>query len=122
VNMTMAPGEGAFIKTPSAFTATFVGEVVLNSDVSIPNGYSVASSVVPQSAPLNQLGYTPTEGDTLFFFNNGTGGYNSASFVDGGWEGSYPGAPNAPTPDIGQSFFIKHNGATSHWVRSFTVN
>jgi hypothetical protein len=77
--------------------------------------------VIPQSAPIDQLGYVASEGDIMFFFNNASGGYQSAAFVDGAWEGSYPGSPNPPTPDIGQSFFFKLNSAKS-WDRHFTVN
>jgi hypothetical protein len=123
LNMTAAPGEGAYIKSPTAHTVTFVGEVVLTSDVTISNGYSIASSVIPQSAPLDQLGFPAVEGDFLYFYNNTSGGYNSAAFFDGAWEGTgYPGAPGAPVPDIAQSFFIKHSGAATHWTRTFTVN
>lgn len=119
LNMTMAPGEGVFIKSPSVHTATFVGEVVLNSDVTIPSGFEIRSSVIPQQANLTVLAFPAVEGDIVYFYNPVNGGYKIASFVDGGWEGDFGGAP---TPDIGQSFFVKHTGTASHWVRNFPVN
>jgi len=119
VNMTLAPGEGVFIKSPSAHTATFVGEVVLSSSTPIPTGFSVRSSVIPQSAPLDQLAFPAVEGDIVYNFNPATGGYKVSSFVDGAWEGDFGGAP---TPAIGESFFIKHAGAATSWSRTFTVN
>jgi len=118
LNMTMAPGEGVFIKSPSAHTATFVGEVMLSSDVTIPSGFAIRSSVIPQSGTLDSLLFPATEGDFVYFFNTATGSYNIAAYVDGAWEGN--AAP--PTPAIGESFFVKHAGAATHWTRTFTVN
>jgi hypothetical protein len=117
--MTLAPGEGAFIKSPSAHTATFVGEVVLSSATTVPSGFSVLSSVVPQAAKLDTIGFPAVEGDIIYNFNPVTGGYKVSSYLDGAWEGAYGGAP---TPDIGESFFVKHTGAPSTWTRTFTVN
>src|SRR6266436_7556560 len=47
----MSPGTGVWLSTPAGtpFTNTFVGEVLLNSSNPIPAGYSIRSSVVPQS-------------------------------------------------------------------------
>jgi len=120
--MTLAPGEGAFISSPQAHTVTFVGEVVLSSDVTIPAGFSIRSSVIPQSAGLDVLGYPASENDFVYQFNPATGAYTSNDYVDGAWEGDGGGV--APTPAIGEAFFISHPPATGtkHWTRTFTVN
>jgi hypothetical protein len=116
--ITMAPGEGVFVKSPTAHTATFVGEVKLSSSVAIPNGFSITSSVIPQTGTLDSLLFPATEGDFVYFYDNVSNGYKIAAFVDGSWEG--PAAP--PTPTMGESFFVKHAGATANWTRTFTVN
>jgi len=116
--MTLAPGEGVFVKSPSAHSATFVGEVKLTSDVTIPNGFSISSSVIPQSGTLDSLLFPAAEGDFVYFYDNAANAYRIASFVDGAWEG--PAAP--PTPAVGESFFVKHSGAATHWTRTFSVN
>jgi len=120
--MTLSPGEGAFISSPSAHTVTFVGEVQLSSDVSIPAGFSIISSVVPQNAPVDTLGFPAAEGDIVFQYNPANGGYIANDFADGAWERDNGGT--APTPAIGESFFVSHKKGTptAHWTRTFTVN
>jgi len=119
LNMTLNPGEGAFVKSPSAHNVTFVGEVTQGAaaTTSIPTGFSVRSSSIPQSLPLNQLEFPASEGDIVYNFNPATGGYKVSSFLDGAWEGDFGGAP---TPAIGESFFVKHAGAATTWTRTFT--
>jgi len=117
VNMTLSPGEGVFIQSPTAHNVTFVGEVQLSSSLAIPSGFSIRSSVVPQSAPLDQLSYPPSEGDYVYLFNPANGGYIANDYADGAWEGDGGGV--APTPAIGEAFFISHPGAAKSWVRNF---
>jgi hypothetical protein len=118
--MTLAPGEGAFISSPAAHNVTFVGEVVNDSDITVPVGFSIRSSVIPQSSGLDTLLYPASENDFVYQFNNATGAYISNDYVDGAWEGDGGGA--APTPAVGEAFFISHPPATGvkHWVRHFT--
>jgi len=126
--MTLAPGEGAFIAVdpqfaPSGQPVTFVGDVKLVSTVPVPTGFSVASSVLPISDTLDNLGFPKRENDQIFFFNNATKGYDaflqSADNPDpSGW------APRIPTPAIGQSFFISSDpqfGPPRSWTRTFSV-
>jgi hypothetical protein len=118
--MTLNPGEGVFINNPStAFTATFVGEVQLVSSVSIPLGFSIVSSVIPQSAFLDSMGYVPANGDFVYQFQNATSTYKVNDY-DSGWEGDDGGNP--PTPAVGEGFFVKSpvSGARS-WSRTFVV-
>jgi hypothetical protein len=126
--MTIALGEGAFISVDPAFApptgqpVTFVGDVKLVSTVAIPNGFSVASSVLPISDSLDNLGFPKRENDQISFFDNASKGYityqQSADNPGDGW------APSTPTPKIGQSFFISSDptfGLARSWSRTFSV-
>jgi len=121
VNMVLAPGEGVFISSPAAHNVTFVGEVRTGlSSIPIPTGFSIKSSVVPQSAPISVMGFVGTEGDYIYRFNPSNGGYFQDDFADGAWEGDSGGV--APTPNIAESFFVYHPGAAKTWDRTFNVN
>jgi hypothetical protein len=118
LNMTLSPGEGVFIASPAAQNLTFVGEVVLQSTVTIPHGFSIISSVVPQSAPLDTIGFPAIDNDFVYQYNPSNGGYIINDYL-GGWEGDGNGV--APTPAIGESFFF-YSPATANrsWTRTFT--
>jgi hypothetical protein len=121
VDLTLAPGEGAFVSTPSSFTNTFVGEVVLNSTNVVPSGFSIRSSVVPQSGAIDTvLNYQPGNNDAVFLYQPTTKNYKGYTFVDGGWESD--DGTVSPSPKVGESFFIFNAGAQKNWVRNFTVN
>jgi len=125
LNMTLSPGEGVFVYSPSAVTATFVGEVQLTSSVTVPGGFSIISSVIPQKAALDAappagLGFPIGANDSTFQYNPATGGYIQNSFVDGAWEGDGGGA--APQPEVAEAFFFYNAGAAKPWPRTFTVN
>jgi hypothetical protein len=125
LNMTLNPGEGAFIFAPSAFTTTFVGEVALSSSVPLTQGFQIISSALPQSLPLTGtppagLGFPVQPGDEVFQYNAASGGYTVNSFLAGAWEGDNEGAP--PTPAIGESFFFRRSSSTGgSWTRTFSV-
>lgn len=112
--MTLAPGEGAFIRVTSPTTLTFVGEV-LQGDLRNPlsSGYEIYSSMVPQAGLLQgDLGYSPIVGDTVFRWN-GTG-YTQYQFV-GVW------IPSQPSINVGESFWLR-TGTARDWQRVFNVN
>jgi hypothetical protein len=115
--MTVNPGEGVFISCPEAKTVTVVGNVMQgNLSTTVPNGYSVASSQVPQAGGLSTvMGYDVAANDQLFFWNKATQGYDtSALYLGGGlW------VPEEPTVAVGDAFFISSTGGT--WARNFTV-
>jgi hypothetical protein len=125
LNMTLSPGEGVFISADTAFTQTFVGEVQLNSTVPVATGFSIISSALPQSLPLDAappagLGFPIAEGDEVYQYNPATGGYTANSFVDGAWEGDGGGA--APVPAISEAFFFNRTAAPAgSWARTFSV-
>jgi hypothetical protein len=118
-NQTLVPGEGAFIRNPSAtaFPITFVGEVMQGplSNV-LPAGFSVKSSQVPQSAAIDTvLGFPAADGDTIYQFSNASKGYTIHTFDTGEW------SSGVPTPAVAESFFVKKITA-GNWTRNFSVN
>jgi hypothetical protein len=124
VDMTLAPGEGAWISTDTAFSTTFVGEVALSSSVALAPGFQIISSALPQSLPLTGtppagLDFPVGSGDEVYQFNRATGGYIANSFIAGAWEGDSNGNP--PVPAIGESFWVRVAGAAKSWNRTFSV-
>jgi len=115
---TLAPGEGAFIYAPSAFSITFSGEVMQGELVNpLSAGFSIVSSQVPQAGSLSSLGFTPaTGGDTVYKFNNGSGSYDIHTYITGSLWG-----PSEPSVEVGESFFLFSQGAGS-WNRNFSTN
>jgi hypothetical protein len=117
-NDSLLPGDGAFILNSGTqpFTVTFVGEVMQgNLTNAIPNGFSIKSSMVPQSGQLDTvLGFPAVDGDTIYRFNNSTGTYTSSLLDFGEWS-------TPPVPAVGESFFVFKNGA-ANWTRQFSVN
>jgi hypothetical protein len=122
------PGQAAFIYNPNApFTMTFVGQVPQgNVTNSLPAGFSLVSSIIPQTGALDtDLGAGPGVGDIIFIFSNG--GYNAADewiSVNGNpaaWSAGY-----APTNTVGTGFFYYNASAapnpTNNWSRTFNVN
>jgi hypothetical protein len=123
LDMTLSPGQGVFINSPSAFTQTFVGEVALTSSVGVAQGFSIVSSALPQSLPLDAappagLGFPVANGDQVYQYNPATSTYKLNQFIDGAWEGDDGGA--APTPAICEAFFV-NTGAAKSWNRTFSV-
>jgi hypothetical protein len=118
-NITLTPGEGAFINGAAAFTNTFVGEVLTGSLTnSMSAGFQIRSSQVPQEGRVDTvLGFPPIAGAQIYQFNNATGGYVSATFddLDNAW------LPAVPTVKVGESFWVKL-GAAANWTRTFNIN
>jgi len=118
--MTLNPGEGVFMFNPStAYTLTLVGEVQLTSSTPVPHGFSIVSSALPQSAGLDALNYTAGNGDFTYQFVNASGTYKINDFADGAWEGDDGG--NAPTPSVGEAFFLFNPNGSKSWNRTFVV-
>jgi hypothetical protein len=113
-NITLNPGEGGFINTDTAFTITFVGDVMQGDLVNpIPAGLSIRASMVPQAGTVEALGLTLGTFDNLYKWN-GTG-YTIYTVLPGGaWD------PAIPSIEIAESIFINANAATS-WNRTFNV-
>jgi hypothetical protein len=112
-NTVIAPGNGLFVQAPAAKTITFVGEVPSGSlSNSIPKGFSIKASQVPQAGKLQtDLGYTPEENDQVFQWN-GTK-YTSSTFQFGAWD-------SEPTIGVGEAFFL-NSASAKGWTRLFDI-
>jgi hypothetical protein len=116
-NVTVTPGEGVFIKNPTAadVTVTFVGEVPTGTlTVDLPKGLSIRSSKVPQAGTATDLGLVGQENDTLYQYVNGTG-YKISTVQDGEW------GPPLGQLKVGEAFFYKAATAGT-WTRTFNIN
>jgi hypothetical protein len=115
LNLTLSPGGGMFINSPSVFTATFVGEVLTGSvDVSIKSGFSIISSAIPQAGLIQtDLKYQPLDNDEVYKWNGV--GFDVFTYLDGvGWD------PVEPTFAVGDAFFANSPGSNSRvWNRVF---
>lgn len=121
--MTLAPGEGVFIKKPASaasISLTFVGEVLQGTLVNpvvgqVGGKFDIYSSIVPQAGLLvTDLGYTPTSGDVVYRLQPGGAYLNSTFLPSGIW------LPSQPSVNVGQAFWIKSN-VNKDWTRDFTV-
>jgi hypothetical protein len=117
VMMRLSPGSGAIIYSPTAFTRTFVGEVVLNSTNELAAGLSLVGSAVPKSLPLTGaggLGLPIAAGDEIYQFSPAIGGYVVNTFMGNGWEGDDGG--DTPVVAVGECFWIR-KAAPATWVQ-----
>jgi hypothetical protein len=118
-NITMDPGQGAFIDAKEETTLTFVGEVLQGDDlvVNLAAGFSMVGSLVPAEENLVDaaVNFPLADGDTVYFFRNGD--YEITSYA------SFLGAfnPTPAIPRVGEGFWVFKNEAAS-WTRSFSVN
>lgn len=114
-NLTLNPGEGAFIKALTVFTNTFVGEVMQGSLTNaIPVGFSMKASMVPQEGTAPELGFSPPEDTIVFKYNNAQSRFEGFSFSFGEWD-------VVPSFKVGEAFWVSAPTA-GQWVRNFTVN
>jgi hypothetical protein len=116
VDQTLAPGQAAFFNNPntSAITVTFVGNVPQGSlSQSIPVGFSLQSSQVPQSGALDTvLGYPVADGDIVYRYAGGV--YTISTYSFGSWD-------TIPVPNVGEGFWV-NTSAAKNWTRNFSVN
>jgi hypothetical protein len=128
----LAPGEAAFIRLPgtASVTVTFVGEVKQGTLVNpLPKGFSLRSSIVPQKAALSvdttmpagtlSLGFPAVNNDMVYMWNTTTKKYDIYTFYQEGADSMWD--PTAPTPEVGQGFFVRKVAAVD-WTRTFNVN
>jgi hypothetical protein len=126
-NPNVPVGVGFYIKNVgvASFNLTFVGDVPQGSLTNtVPGGYSIRSSMVPQSGGITTvLGYPAAAGNQVLKYNNPGNTFTVAEYDGSGWQdvvtlGSVP----EPTLVPGEAAFILNNGATKPWIRSFSVN
>jgi len=116
---TVEPGEGVFVKIPTAAgnkTVTFVGEVKTGAmSIALPKGFSIRSSQVPIAGAAAFDGFPKEDGDQVFVFNEATQKYVISTVDFGDW------SPAAPVVDVGDAFFVKKVNAGT-WSRTFNIN
>lgn len=115
---TVLPGGGVFVLAPSPFVVTFVGEVSQGELKNpLPKGFSIKSSMVPQSGTAEELGLPANPGDTLFQFDVATQSYVVSSFdeFDMAW------SPPLRRLKVGEAFFLLRTEEGS-WDRTFLLN
>ncbi len=115
-NVTLNPGEGAFLNTSTAFTLTFVGDVSQgNLTNNVPALFSIRGSQVPQTGLVSALGLTVGDFDNLYKWNTVSQGFDVYTYFFGSW------TPSEPSIAVGESFFL-NSGAPYQWTRTFSVN
>jgi len=121
-NMSVSPGEGAFILSFANFTNTYVGSLQLGSTNPIPSGYSLVSSSIPQAGQLvTDLKFPITDQATVFQFSHAQNGYVQNQYFQGiGWFGDTLSGTGEPTIAVAEGFFLL-NFQSTNWVRNFAV-
>lgn len=115
--LSLPPGVGFWVFAPagaSAYSTTFVGEVVQNSTNALPAGFSLKSSIFPQAGKLQtDLGMPAVAGDQVYMYN----GAGYSTFIidpdEGGW------APSEPSVKVAQGFWFYTPTAKS-WTKNYT--
>ena len=115
--MTLSPGEGALLLSPTNRTQTWVGAVPQGElKVWIPAGGSLRSSLVPQGGKLSEVLQFPKVTGTKIYGVDATGQFVlRATCSNAGWE------PEEPTLLVGESFYVDapHEFV---WSRAFVLN
>jgi hypothetical protein len=115
----LLPGDGFFILNPTAsvFTITFVGTISSGRLTNhIPAGFSIQSSIVPQAAGLDVLGFPAEAGDMVFLYDEAEQKYKGYIFDEFGLQWR----PSTPRVDVGEAFFVLKRTAVD-WVRQFSI-
>lgn len=120
---TLMPGEGIWVRNPGEpFTQTFVGEVMQGTlTTELPEGFTIASSQVPQEGALvTDLSFPADSGISVFQFDGAGFSANTLANIPGVgdiWSG---GAE--PSVTVGEAFWVEAPAGGSTWTREFDVN
>jgi hypothetical protein len=124
-NMSLNLGGGVWFNVAggSPTTVTLVGEVPQGSlSTPTPTGFSMVSSQVPQSGPVDTLGLTAGAGDQIYKYAN-PGGYSIYTFDEFDLIWTREGLPSTPSLNVGEAIWLSRApGSPASWARSFTVN
>jgi len=120
--MTLAPGEGIFVSLPAGtdLQVTLVGEVRQGTGltVTLPQNFSIISSIVPQSVRLNDTvaySFPGAAGDIVYRWDATIQNYSTHQYAFGSFAGD-------PTVAVGEAFWVFKAAAGQNWVRDFSVN
>jgi hypothetical protein len=123
-NFEIAPGEGVFVLNPLAenLVVTFVGEIQDGMQtISVPEGFSIRSSIVPQAGALaSQLAFPAVPTDLIYKWNKTTQSWTDGIFTLQEFLGEVMWSPSEPSLEVGEAFFVKKAG-TVNWDRDFAV-
>ncbi|HKI70373.1 MAG TPA: hypothetical protein VKA67_12330 [Verrucomicrobiae bacterium] len=115
----LLPGHGAIFSNPTLDyrSLNFAGEVMQgNLSIPIPSGFSIRSSIVPQSGQLvDDLGFPIADGDVVHIFDREKQDYVLYPYENGEWKSGQP------MLGIGESFWVAKT-VPGNWNRSFFVN
>jgi len=127
-NTTLNPGEAALMTNPfpSALVLTFTGALEAGDglQVSLPTGWNMVSSIVPQPGAVDtNLGLTEVNGDVTEIYDSSVSGgydvYTGDSTKSPPWDAP-TGKPPGPTVGIGEGFWYENNGAsTKTWTQRY---
>ena len=131
LDLPLLPGEGGIIVNPTSepFTVTFIGEVLQGHLAkSVPSGYSIYGSLVPQAGGLTSLlGFGPEDGlatgDKALRWVNLRDDYVHSTYnTTNGWSRTDPTPTKLiePRPEVAEAFWINALGARI-WSRNFQV-
>ena len=118
-NMTLNPGEGAFIYNPGApITNAFIGTVLQGTFTnSVTGGFSMQSYYVPKAGLISSdMGYPVANNDIVYLWDN-----TNQKFVGYGYYYGWPEDSGEPMLNVGQAFFIYRAGADTNWVTAFSI-
>jgi hypothetical protein len=127
--ITVLPGQAVFFdnNTAAPVTFTFVGTVPSGSLTNpIVTGFNLIGSILPASGDLVTNSLTsftnPVSGDTVYFYDNASGFYDSYGYTKkNGWQSSGSAAdPSVPT--VGEGFFYNTASAGISWVENYSVS
>ena len=104
----------------SATAFTFIGEIPQGTlSNPFPSGDSIRSSMVPQTGPIDtDLGLPLINNDVIYRYDNAAGNLVGYVYYSDGQ--SYAWVPEAPVPQVGESFWIRTTTART-WTRNFTI-
>ncbi|HET7624634.1 MAG TPA: hypothetical protein VFM25_05155 [Verrucomicrobiae bacterium] len=115
----LQPGDGAiFFNSTSDYKAlTFVGEVIQGgTSIPIPAGFSVRSSLVPQSGSLlEDLSFPISNGDVIHLYDRDRQAYVTYPYEDGKWKSG------PPMVSVGESFWVAKT-VPENWSRDISVS
>lgn len=128
LNLSLPPGRGFVVHSPSTFFITFVGEVLqgsLTNFLAGTNKLTLVGSKVPVGGNLTQhLLFPGSDGDVVSVYPPVNQRYlDGYTYLSGyGWlDPQGVVGTNGPSINVANSFFIRHRGPDTNWVRNFTV-
>jgi hypothetical protein len=113
------PGEGFFVQNTNAstLTLTFIGEVPSGTlNISLPTGFSLVASAVPQSGAIQTDLEFPNPGantDKIWRFT-GTSYTSYRKFTN--W------SPSEPVINVAEGFWFENTSGAKVWTRVYNVN